>query len=281
MRFPKPATVNVRGLQIPTKMVAPGQKIGYNLSTLLPMRPGLPPSAEVLHADQIFVIAPACRHRFTVHLHGRCCCNCRGTRCRPAPPVEVDCNKCNAGLTIRMKVVHAAVSMGCPSCHSGIADALKVPHAKTATFTKGLSAEQPELCYGCHDKTKFAKKTVHAAVQMGCLTCHDPHSSDNPGILVKSHYDICLDCHDQVKKSPHANAGFGMAGHPVGGEKSSKRGHKEVAKDPKREGKAFSCASCHNPHSLDSVKLFRYPGNKAMDLCTNCHSTDPMQGRSH
>ena len=233
-----------------------------------------------------------------------------------AAPVEVDCSKCHAGLVVRMKVVHSAVEMGCPSCHTGIADALKVPHKKTNTITKGLSAEQPELCYGCHDRAKFTKKTVHAAVgmgctgchnphagnnekllvaavpdlcfnchdkgefsrknvhaavQMGCLTCHDPHSSDNPGILVKSPYEVCLDCHDQVKKAPHAIAGFGKAGHPLGGETSSKSKSKKPAKDPKRAGRVFSCASCHNPHSSDDIKLFRYPAKTAMQLCSNCH----------
>ncbi len=237
----------------------------------------------------------------------------------PAQPAEVDCSKCHASLTIRIKVLHAAVQMGCPSCHSGIADALKVPHKKTNTITKGLSAEQPELCYGCHDKAKFTKKTVHAAVgmgctgchdphasnneklliaavpdlcfnchdksefsrknvhaavQMGCLTCHDPHSSDNPGLLVKVLYNVCFDCHEGVSKQPHAIAGFSQKGHPVGLPKKPKKGKKEElahVKDPKREGKLFSCASCHNPHSSDNVKLFRYPASSAMQLCGQCH----------
>ena len=236
-----------------------------------------------------------------------------------APPVEIDCNKCHAALTVRMKAVHAAVQMGCPSCHSGIADALKVPHKKTTTFTKGLSAEQPDLCYGCHDKAKFTKKTehaavgmgctgchnphannsekllissvpdlcfnchdkaefsrknVHAAVEMGCLTCHDPHSSDNQGLLIKVQYTLCFECHDAVSKSPHAISGFSQKGHPLGVPNKDRKGKKEGpshVKDPKREGKRFSCASCHNPHSSDSVKLFRYPATSGMQLCSNCH----------
>lgn len=238
----------------------------------------------------------------------------------PAQPAEVDCSKCHAGLTVRMKVVHAAVPMGCPSCHGGIADALKVPHKKTNTIAKGLSAEQPDLCYDCHDKAKFTKKTVHAAVGMGCtgchnphasnneklltaavpdlcfgchdkaefsrknvhapvaggmcLSCHAPHSSDYPGLLSKALYSVCFDCHDDVSKQPHAIAGFSQKGHPLGLPKKERKGKKEklaAVKDPKREGKLFSCASCHNPHSSENVKLFRYPGTKAMDLCSNCH----------
>jgi predicted CXXCH cytochrome family protein len=232
-----------------------------------------------------------------------------------ASPAPADCSKCHASLTVRKKTVHAAVTMGCPSCHSGIANALKVPHVKSGTIAKGLGSEQPDLCYGCHDKTKFTKKTVHAAVgmgctgchdphagnneklltapvpdlcvnchdkaefsrknvhaavQMGCLTCHDPHSADNPGLLIKSAYELCLGCHEQVNKSPHAISGFGNAGHPLGGSRKKKSG-KEPARDPKREGRMFSCASCHNPHSSDSIKLFRYPAKTSMDLCTYCH----------
>jgi len=237
----------------------------------------------------------------------------------PAQPAEVDCNKCHAILTVRMKVVHAAVQMGCPTCHSGISDALKVPHTKTNTITKGLSAEQPDLCYGCHDKEKFTKKTVHAAIgmgctgchnphasnnekllnssipdlcfnchdkaefsrknihaaiQMGCLTCHTPHSSDQPSLLSKPIYAVCFDCHETVGKQPHAIAGFSKSGHPLGLPKKTKKDGQESpshVKDPKREGKIFSCASCHNPHSSDSIRLFRYPASTTMQLCSQCH----------
>jgi len=235
-----------------------------------------------------------------------------------AAPADVDCTKCHTRLVVRMKIVHAPLQRGCPSCHSGITDTLKVPHKKTTTITKGLSAEQPELCYGCHDRSGFSKKVVHAAMGMGCtgchnphasnnekllvapvpdlcfnchdkseftktkkhppveagmcLTCHDPHSSAYPGILVKSPYEICLDCHGQVKKSLHASGGFGKAGHSLGGEKAAKGTGMEPVKDPKRAGKIFSCSSCHNPHSSDEMKLFRYPAKTPTQLCSFCHA---------
>ncbi|MDA8099051.1 MAG: cytochrome c3 family protein [Nitrospiraceae bacterium] len=236
---------------------------------------------------------------------------------------EVDCSKCHAGLTAKKKVVHAAVSMGCPACHSGIDDALKVPHKKTTSFAKGLSADQPELCYGCHDKAKFTHTVVHAAIGMGCtachnphasdneklliapvpdlcmnchdkaeftkknvhppvadkmcLVCHDPHSSDNYALLQKAPSVICLDCHEEVAKRPHALAGFGGNGHSLGLPKAEKKekkepeGKKKEKMDPARQGKPFSCTSCHNPHSSDSVRLFRYPARTPMELCKNCH----------
>lgn len=236
----------------------------------------------------------------------------------PAAAQEVDCLKCHAGLLKNKPVVHAAVQMGCPACHTGISDALKVPHKKTTKFAKGLSADQPEVCFGCHDKEKFTKSKVHPAAQMGCtachnphasakpkllsaevpeqcfschdkaefsrknvhppvaggmcLSCHNPHSSPTAGMLVKPHVELCGDCHDQVGKRPHAISGFSQAGHPLGQPRTTKKGKIiPPPADPKRTGKPFSCASCHNPHSSDSPRLFRYPAKAAMELCTNCH----------
>lgn len=325
----------------------------------------------------------------------------------PMPPVsaeEPDCLMCHEQLA-KEKVVHPAVAMGCPSCHSAI-DAKDIPHKKTSTVARGLSADQPELCYGCHDKAKFTKKTVHAAIGMGCTGCHNPHSSknarllmsdppelcfnchdrkmfegkktihppvmggmctschsphssdapklvlseppalcftchdqkkftgktthapvmggmctachaphqsdtekllaspppdlcftchdkvefsrtnvhmpvaggmclschkphagDNAALLVKSFNAVCLECHADVRKRPHAIAGFSQAGHPLGGYRKGKM----LVDDPARQGKSFYCASCHNPHSSDSPRLFRYKASVSFELCVNCH----------
>jgi predicted CXXCH cytochrome family protein len=230
----------------------------------------------------------------------------------PARSEEADCLSCHEDLK-KEKVVHQALDMGCATCHTAI-DAKEVPHKKTNTIAKGLSAEQPDLCYGCHDKAKFSKKVVHAAVGMGCTGCHNPHSSkyekllkaeqpdlcfgchdkaefskktvhmpvasggctgchaphssDNMAFLNKDPLSLCLECHADVKKKPHALAGFGGSGHPLGG---PRRGDKEPPDDPARPGKKFYCGSCHNPHSSDDGRLFRYKGNSAIDLCTHCH----------
>ncbi len=223
---------------------------------------------------------------------------------------EIDCLRCHKKL-IQEKTVHAAVQMGCPTCHTGI-DASKTPHKKTNTVARGLSADQPDLCYGCHDKSLFSKKNVHAAVGMGCtgchnphssknakllvseapalcftchdkdgfsrknvhapvaggmcLSCHNPHSTDAADLLVKEPIMVCLDCHPDVEKRAHAVVGLSSAGHPIG-----KKDKKEL-KDPKRPGKQFYCGSCHNPHSSDSVKLFRYDAKSTMGLCVHCHN---------
>ena len=270
---------------------------------------------------------------------------------------EVDCLSCHEAVA-KGKDVHPAVGMGCTACHTGV-DAAEVPHKMTGTVAKGLSADQPDLCYGCHDKTKFTRKVVHPALAMGCTACHnphasknekllnaelpdlcftchdktkfsgkfihapvgigmctachDPHSSPNPkllvseppdlcftchekkeftkknvhapvaggmclschrphasehtSLLVKAPVEVCLECHPDVRRTPHALAGFSGRGHAIG---EPKRGRKPVT-DPARPGKVFYCGSCHNPHSSDSMKLFRYKANSSFGICQYCH----------
>ncbi len=269
----------------------------------------------------------------------------------PAYSKDVNCLQCHKKLILK-KGNHQAVTMGCPSCHASL-DATSVPHKSTGAAAKGLTSDQPELCYachdssvfskknvhaavgmgctgchnphsstndkllkskqpdvcyGCHDKSLFTKKTVHAAVDMGCtgchnphssdnqkllaslppdlcfnchdksefgrknvhppvaggmcLSCHGPHSSDSPALLSQAPVALCLSCHPDVESKPHVIKGFSNKGHPLG--------NKDKA-DPKRPGKKFYCGSCHNPHSSDFMKLFRYGAKAKMGLCINCH----------
>ena len=153
---------------------------------------------------------------------------------------EIDCLTCHAQLK-KQKVVHSALDMGCQSCHTGI-DASRVPHKKTGTIPRGLSAEQPDLCYGCHDKAAFTRKNVHAAVGMGCTECHNPHSSRNPKLLLSEPPELCFSCHDQSAFS------------------------KQVVHPPVAAG---MCLTCHSPHSSEEVALLV---KKPYDLCLDCHN---------
>jgi predicted CXXCH cytochrome family protein len=202
-----------------------------------------------------------------------------------AAAAEVDCLQCHDTLK-KGKVVHPAVEMGCPTCHTGV-DAADVPHKMKDKTPKGLSSDQPDLCYGCHDQAMFTKKDVHPALGMGCTTCHSPHSTDNMDMLLKKPVEVCLDCHPDIPKKPHAIAGFSAKGHPLGLPPAPKKPKKDADKkaeadkklekepqqvmDPVRKDKPFYCGSCHNPHSSDSQSLFRYKAASAMDLCVNCH----------
>jgi predicted CXXCH cytochrome family protein len=159
----------------------------------------------------------------------------------PAPllSAEKPCLACHEKLT-KGAVVHAALPMGCETCHSAI-DARTVPHKKKTGVTKGLSAEQPALCYGCHDQAQFTKKTVHAALGMGCTACHNPHSSNNAKLLLGTVPDLCFTCHDKAsftRKNVHAPVAGGM------------------------------CLACHAPHSSEHMALLL---KKPYELCLDCH----------
>jgi predicted CXXCH cytochrome family protein len=152
---------------------------------------------------------------------------------------SVDCSICHPDLA-KKKVIHAAVSMGCETCHASL-NAAEMPHKVTGKVPKGLSSGQPDICFGCHDKAMFIKKNVHAALQMGCTTCHNPHSTNSPKLLVADMPGLCFTCHDKTKfgnKTTHAPVMGGM------------------------------CTSCHSPHSSDNAKLLL---SEAPDLCFNCH----------
>ena len=153
---------------------------------------------------------------------------------------DVDCGTCHPDLA-KKKVVHAAVSMGCPTCHTSL-NAAEVPHKATGNVPKGLSSAVPDLCYGCHDKTKFQNKTVHPPVAGGmCTSCHNPHSSDNAKLLIAEVPGLCTTCHDKAmfsKKNVHSPVAGGM------------------------------CLSCHGPHASDEMALLM---KRPAAVCVECH----------
>ena len=227
----------------------------------------------------------------------------------PLAAEKTGCVKCHKKLT-KGKFVHQAIEMGCPTCHAGI-NAKTVPHKKTNAIARGLASEQPDLCYGCHDKSLFTKSTVHAAVSMGCTGCHNPHSSKNAKLLKTIVPALCFDCHDKSgfeKKfihppvasgdcmtchSPHSTdemalllnkpAAVCLQCHPdaVHGrhtkrqlpvsEQASGKTVQPEIQDPLRPDKPFYCGSCHNPHSADNPTLFRFSAKSSKEFCVNCH----------
>jgi predicted CXXCH cytochrome family protein len=214
------------------------------------------------------------------------------------------CLDCHGDL-IEGKTAHQAVAMGCESCHSAI-DASDIPHKKKNKIAKGLSAEQPDLCYGCHDRAPFDKKVLHAAVGMGCTGCHNPHASKNPKLIVSPMPDLCYSCHDKAgfsKKTVHPPVASGdcltchvphsgdnpslllspvpdlclmchdtmnskhvLAGYGLGGHPISGKA------DPSRPGKEISCTSCHTPHSSLNPFLFTNATGGSGGLCLACHA---------
>ncbi len=153
------------------------------------------------------------------------------------------------------KIEHAPVAAGlCLSCHA--------PHQSDSE--KLLAAPTPALCFTCHKTEGFKYENVHPPVAAGmCMSCHRPHSGNNKNLIrAKNKNALCLKCHKEVARRPHAVTGIGR-GHPLKTE--------TVVRMGKRKGK-LSCLSCHLPHSSEWMRLFRFEADAPLDICKNCHS---------
>ena len=133
---------------------------------------------------------------------------------------------------------HQSHDVPCSSCHS-----VHVPADPVLT-----KATQPEVCFACH-KTQRAQThliSTHPidAGLMSCTSCHNPHGSVGPKLLVKNSVnDTCYTCHAE-KRGPFLWE------------------HAPVADD---------CTNCHTPHGSNNTPLLK---TRPPWLCQECHSGD-------
>lgn len=154
--------------------------------------------------------------------------------------------------------LHPPVAESCIKCHS--------PHSSPNKFqlVKPPSGDKDEnLCLQCHDKGLNVDETGsrHAALDMGCDTCHVTHKTGDSSKkefafhLVKAPPGLCIDCHDA-------------------GDKQLKEAHR---------GQPFAqadCTECHDPHQSTVPKLMQknvhFPFGEKM--CDACH-LPPKDGK--
>lgn len=152
------------------------------------------------------------------------------------------CTTCHSTVTAGKKTIHAATE-DCANCHT-------VATTDAAT-TVVLNEADPGLCIGCHDGLTAAVEgslaAPHAVVADGCLTCHSPHASDQPKLLVSAQSALCGNCHDVA-------------------ELAAKHGGLLTA--------ATTCTGCHLPHGGATAKLLTGPVQHAPFAeasCNACH----------
>jgi predicted CXXCH cytochrome family protein len=195
--------------------------------------------------------------------------------------------QCHATL-LKAKTVHPPTET-CGSCHESVA----TPHPQKGKRTFVLTQAPPALCFGCHEA--FGKKgQVHPPVKDGaCTTCHDPHASAEPKLLVQPLKDLCGSCHDVPGKAkqvhgpvsagdctachaPHESDAKPLLVKP--GEDLCFGCHQEIQDLLKKKNVhpalASGCTSCHNPHGADYPKLLSDEGAK---VCYQCH--DPIAAK--
>ncbi len=175
------------------------------------------------------------------------------------------------------------VAEGCDSCH----EAVSSPHPVKGKQTFKLTEEQPALCYGCHDAFG-KKKLVHVPVDAGmCTTCHNPHSSAQPKLLLQPVGELCATCHQdhvdfKVLHAPVSNGDCTACHTPHESNTPTLLlmeppdlctdchvDMKDVlSKKVVHAAVEAGCTSCHNPHGSKNAKLLSDP---VPDLCLSCH----------
>jgi predicted CXXCH cytochrome family protein len=144
----------------------------------------------------------------------------------------------------------------CSDCHRRVAsskvncliakeDLCEFCHQVPAEGGLARLVEPPEpLCLKCHKKDQFKGSFAHGPFAAGaCVTCHDPHGGNVPGMLRMTGQQMCLECHKDMS-ARFANARF------------------------RHKATATNCLDCHSPHRSEQRYLLTsaVPG-----LCGKCH----------
>jgi predicted CXXCH cytochrome family protein len=100
-------------------------------------------------------------------------------------------------------------------------------------------------------------RVVHAALEQGCTTCHDPHAADAAKLTKTDIYALCTSCHSDMSKHFHKVKGV---------------------TDP-RTGEELNCTGCHRPHASDQDHLLTFDPKR--ELCVQCHDPNLMDAAPH
>ncbi len=192
------------------------------------------------------------------------------------------CMTCHAdkNATDIKGVVHGPAVRDCVKCHD--------PHAsdnKNQLLKASAGGEKENLCLSCHNTglNTPEKGSRHAALDMGCETCHVTHKTGERGKeefdfhLTKSTPALCIDCHDPKD----ANLQKAHQGQPFAGANCIQCHDPHQSKSPKLL-QAFThnpfenkmCESCHKPAKDGKVVL---AAASAKDLCITCHADKVKQ----
>lgn len=213
----------------------------------------------------------------------------------------------NMPASFKKAVKRGDGKLTCISCHDLPMTCLPAKKSKQGLnplfFREGPYDTRTELCYRCHDKSKYKRLNPHDQIdkngKLNVKTCTICHKSTDKLKTAKNitevdfNYDgdlssMCAGCHP-VK--PHPGGSFSFF--------SSKKGPNHLVKPPEEilkhkikmeqkndiilpldpgNGKVF-CGTCHNPHEKGVIKVKAAAKGadekkrlRMQKICTNCHN---------
>lgn len=169
---------------------------------------------------------------------------------------------------------HFPVTRNCLTCHD--------PHVSANKFQlKQASSGEPKenLCLSCHTQGVNVPKdgSRHAALDMGCDTCHVTHKTgsadkrENRFHLTKDAPALCLDCHDAKEKTfaeAHHNQPVATANCLTCHDPHQSAKQHLAQKFQHAPFEAGACDSCHQPAKDGKVVLVN---SDTRALCLTCH----------
>ena len=139
---------------------------------------------------------------------------------------------------LKAENVHSVIADGCESCHEQNYDNHPKRKGNEFEFTEDLNT----LCFDCHDEPDEKLMTHEPFVNGECISCHNPHSSDNFSLLkAEDVSELCANCHDVDNAENMVKHGPFISG---------------------------QCNICHEPHQAATVQLLKA---ESPTLCFNCH----------
>jgi len=194
--------------------------------------------------------------------------------------------------------MHGGVNVTCENCHGAGKEHVDGGGDKTKIFNPATASTKAvdEKCLSCHAGTHpNFDRSPHAKANVGCLSCHSVHKSEEKDHLLKaSEPKLCFQCHTEIKpqfampfhhkveeglitcKDCHDVHGtFGKNNVKSTADQNAictkchmeKRGPFVFEHTPV---KAEGCVSCHTPHGSQNARLLNMP--TIATLCNQCHS---------
>jgi predicted CXXCH cytochrome family protein len=171
--------------------------------------------------------------------------------------------------------IHPPAVRDCLKCHD--------PHSSDNKdqLLKPLNggSKDTNLCLSCHNKGIGVPKdgSRHAALDMGCDTCHTTHKVGDPSKrefayhLTKDAPQLCADCHDPSDVAlikAHQGQPFGKSDCLTCHDPHQSKLPKLMAKFTHMPFEAKQCDTCHEPPKDGKVVLTQ---KSARELCVTCH----------